>query len=140
MDPEFPAATIFGNQLCDEVVEAIMLALADVLPDRVCAGWNKYMCTATNGIDPRTGEPFAAFTVFQRTGPGGVKGQDGWDALGFTGTAGQMRYPDPEMLEITTPHVLEYVEYLPDSAGSGEFRGGSAPARLGAPTARVRSA
>lgn len=124
VDPEFPAATIYGNQLCDEVVEAIMLALADALPDRVTAGWNKYMCTATNGIDPRTGEPFAAFTVFQRTGPGGVQGQDGWDALGFTGTAGQMRYPDPEMLEITTPHFLEYNEYLPDSAGSGEFRGG----------------
>jgi N-methylhydantoinase B len=124
IDPNFPAATIFGNQLCDEVVEAIMLALADALPDRVTAGWNKYMCTATNGVDPRTGEPFGTFTVFQRTGPGGVQGQDGWDALGFTGTAGQMRAPDPEMLELTSPHFLEYHEYLPDSAGAGEFRGG----------------
>lgn len=124
LDPEFPAATIYGNQMCDEIVEAIMLALADALPDRVCAGWNKFMCTATSGIDPRTQEPFAAFTVFQRTGPGGTQGQDGWDALGFTGTAGQMRYPDPEMLELTTPHFLEYLEYLPDSAGAGEFRGG----------------
>jgi len=124
LDPQFPAATIYGNQMCDEVVEAIMLALADALPDRVCAGWNKLMCTATSGVDPRTGEPFAAFTVFQRTGPGGTQGQDGWDALGFTGTAGQMRYPDPEMLELTTPHFLEYLEYLPDSAGAGEFRGG----------------
>ncbi|MGV9672071.1 hydantoinase B/oxoprolinase family protein [Gordonia sp. NPDC003504] len=124
IDPEFPAATIYGNQLCDEVVEAIMLALADALPDRVTAGWNKFMCTATNGIDPRTGEPFGTFTVFQRTGPGGVSGQDGWDALGFTGTAGQMRAPDPEMLELTTPLFLEYHEYLPDSAGAGEFRGG----------------
>ncbi|MGW0037582.1 hydantoinase B/oxoprolinase family protein [Gordonia sp. NPDC003376] len=124
IDPKFPAATIYGNQLSDEVVEAIMLALADVLPDRVTAGWNKYMCTATNGVDPRTGEPFGTFTVFQRTGPGGVQGQDGWDALGFTGTAGQMRAPDPEMLELTSPLFLEYHEYLPDSAGAGEFRGG----------------
>ncbi|MBM7280063.1 hydantoinase B/oxoprolinase family protein [Gordonia rubripertincta] len=124
IDPHFPAATIYGNQLSDEIVEAIMLALADILPDRVSAGWNKYMCTATNGVDPRTGEPFGTFTVFQRTGPGGVQGQDGWDALGFTGTAGQMRAPDPEMLELTTPHFLEYHEYLPDSAGAGEFRGG----------------
>ncbi|MEH1017175.1 hydantoinase B/oxoprolinase family protein [Micromonospora sp. CPCC 206060] len=124
IDPHFPAATIFGNQLCDEVVEAIMLALADALPDRVTAGWNKYMCTATNGVDPRTGEPFGTFTVFQRTGPGGVLGADGWDALGFTGTAGQMRAPDPEMFELTSPHFLEYHEYLPDSAGAGEFRGG----------------
>jgi N-methylhydantoinase B len=49
---------------------------------------------------------------------------DGWDALGFTGTAGQMKSPDPEMFEITSPHFLEYSEYLPDSAGAGEFRGG----------------
>ncbi|WP_345451841.1 hydantoinase B/oxoprolinase family protein [Arthrobacter gyeryongensis] len=124
LNPRFPAATVFGNQMCDEVVECIMTALAGILPDRVSAGWNKYMCTSTNGVDPRTNEEFGTLTVFQRTGPGGVQGTDGWDALGFTGTAGQMRAPDPEMFELTSPHFLEYHEYLPDSAGAGEFRGG----------------
>ncbi len=124
MNPRFPAATVYGNQMSDEVVESIFTALADVLPDRVTAGWNKYMCTSTNGVDPRTNEPFGVLTVFQRTGPGGSLGADGWDALGFTGTAGQMRAPDPEMFELSSPHILEYHEYLPDSAGAGEFRGG----------------
>ncbi|MCO4275608.1 hydantoinase B/oxoprolinase family protein [Pseudarthrobacter sp. HLT3-5] len=124
LNPRFPAATVFGNQMADEVVECIMTALAGILPDRVSAGWNKYMCTSTNGVDPRTNEEFGTLTVFQRTGPGGVQGTDGWDALGFTGTAGQMRAPDPEMFELTSPHFLEYHEYLPDSAGAGEFRGG----------------
>lgn len=124
LNPRFPAATVFGNQMADEVVECIMTALAGILPDRVSAGWNKYICTSTNGVDPRTNEEFGTLTVFQRTGPGGVQGTDGWDALGFTGTAGQMRAPDPEMFELTSPHFLEYHEYLPDSAGAGEFRGG----------------
>ncbi|MCG2622584.1 hydantoinase B/oxoprolinase family protein [Arthrobacter sp. I2-34] len=124
LNPRFPAATVFGNQMSDEVVECIMTALAGILPDRVSAGWNKYLCTSTNGVDPRSNEEFGTLTVFQRTGPGGVQGTDGWDALGFTGTAGQMRAPDPEMFELTSPHFLEYHEYLPDSAGAGEYRGG----------------
>ena len=57
IDPHFPASTIFGNQLCDEVVEAIMRALAEVLPDRVTAGWNQYLCTMLTAIDPRTNQP-----------------------------------------------------------------------------------
>jgi N-methylhydantoinase B len=124
LNPRFPAATIFGNQMCDEVLEAIMMALKDALPDRVTAGWNQFLCTALNGIDPRSEEPFVMFTVFQRNGPGAMRGHDGWDAFGFTGTAGQMRAPDPEMFELTTPHFMEYCELLPDSAGAGQWRGG----------------
>lgn len=124
LNPRFPAATIFGNQMCDEVLEAIMTALADALPDRVTAGWNQFICTSLNGTDPRTDAPFVTLTVFQRSGPGAMRGTDGWDAFGFTGTAGQMRSPDPEMFEMTSPHFLEYHEYLPDSAGAGEWRGG----------------
>lgn len=124
LNPRFPAATIFGNQMCDEVLEAIMLALKDALPDRVTAGWNQFLCTALNGIDPRTDEPFVMFTIFQRNGPGAMRGHDGWDAFGFTGTAGQMRSPDPEMFELTTPHFMEYCELLADSAGAGQWRGG----------------
>ena len=54
LNPRFPASSIFGNQMCDEVLESIMLALADALPDRVTAGWNQLLCTALAGVDPRT--------------------------------------------------------------------------------------
>jgi N-methylhydantoinase B len=124
LDPHFPASTIFGNQMCDEVLEAIMRALADVLPDRVTAGWNQYLCTALSAIDPRTNEPSVSLTIFQRGGPGAMRGADGYDALGFTGTPGSMRSPDMEMFELSTPHLMHYCEYLPDSAGHGEWRGG----------------
>ena len=105
LDPHFPASTIFGNQMCDEVLEAIMRALADVLPDRVTAGWNQYLCTALSAIDPRTNEPSVSLTIFQRGGPGAMRGADGYDALGFTGTPGSMRSPDMEMFELSTPHL-----------------------------------
>jgi len=35
-----------------------------------------------------------------------------------------MRSPDMEMFELSSPHFMEQYEYLPDSAGAGEWRGG----------------
>jgi N-methylhydantoinase B len=35
-----------------------------------------------------------------------------------------MRSPDPELFELSSPHLLLEYEYLPDSAGAGEWRGG----------------
>jgi N-methylhydantoinase B len=124
LNPRFPASSIFGNQMCDEVLESIMLALAEALPDRVTAGWNQLLCTALAGVDPRTEAPSVSLSIFMRGGPGAMRGADGFDALGFTGTPGSMRSPDMEMFELSTPHFMEQYEYLPDSAGAGEWRGG----------------
>lgn len=124
LNPEFPAATVFGNQMCDEVLESIMIALAPALPDRVTAGWNQLLATTLSGIDPRTEAPFVELTVFQRGGSGAMQGTDGYDALGFTGTPGSMRSPDMEIFELASPHHVEHYELLPGSAGAGEWRGG----------------
>ena len=124
LNPRFPASSIFGNQMCDEVLESIMLALAGALPDRVTAGWNQLLCTTLAGIDPRTGAPSVSLSIFMRGGPGAMEGADGFDALGFSGTPGSMRSPDMEMFELSSPHFMEQYEYLPDSAGAGEWRGG----------------
>ena len=110
--------------MCDEVLESIMLALADALPDRVTAGWNQLLCTALAGVDPRTEQPSVSLSIFMRGGPGAMRGADGFDALGFSGTPGSMRSPDMEMFELSSPHFMEQYEYLPDSAGAGEWRGG----------------
>lgn len=124
LSPRFPAATIFGNQMTENILEAMMTALADALPERVTAGWAKAMNATMTGTDPVTDEPYVSLTVFQRTGPGAMRGHDGWDAFGFSGVAGQMRSPDIEMFEMTSPHTFEYHEYDPDSAGAGHWRGG----------------
>jgi N-methylhydantoinase B len=124
LNPRFPASSIFGNQMCDEVLESIMLALAEALPDRVTAGWNQLLCTTLAAIDPRTQAPSVSLSIFMRGGPGAMLGADGFDALGFSGTPGSMRSPDMEMFELSSPHFMEQYEYLPDSAGAGEWRGG----------------
>lgn len=123
MNPEFPAATIFGNQMGEQVVEAINLALADAIPDHVSAGWHKLLPIGLVGNDPDTHEPFVVFTLFQRGGSGALAGTDGWNCIGSP-AAICVRSPDPEIFELTTPHRLEYVELLPDSGGAGESRGG----------------
>jgi N-methylhydantoinase B len=124
LDPAYPAATIFGNQMCDEVIESIMTALAPALPQRVVAGWNQALGTCYDGIDPRTRARTVFFGAYQRGGPGAVHGADGFDALGFTGAAGQMRQSDVENFEISHPMLIESYEFLPDSAGAGRWRGG----------------
>jgi len=124
LDPQYPAATIFGNQMCDEVIEAIMTALATALPERVVAGWNQALGTVFDGVDPDTGSRIVFFGAFQRVGPGASHGADGFDALGFTGAAGQMRSPDVETFEASNPVLMEAYEFLQDSAGAGQWRGG----------------
>lgn len=126
LNPKFPAATIFGNQMTENITEAIMSALADALPDRATAGWGKAMNCALAGVDSESNEPYVTLPVFTRNGPGAMNGHDGWDAFGFSGVVGQMRSPDMEMFEITSPHFVDYHEFLPDSAGAGHWRGGLA--------------
>jgi N-methylhydantoinase B len=122
--PRFPAATVFGNQMCDEVLESIMMALAEPLSDRVCAGWNQFLPAAVSGVDARSGAIFVDFLLFSRGGTGAMQGTDGYDALGFTGTPGSMKSQDMEIFELSTPHLVEYVELDTDSAGAGRWRGG----------------
>ncbi|MHB1469474.1 MAG: hydantoinase B/oxoprolinase family protein [Solirubrobacteraceae bacterium] len=124
LNPRFPAASVFGNQMCDEVVESIMQALAEPLSDRVCAGWNQFLPAALSGIDPRNGGVYVDFLLFSRGGSGAIRGTDGYDALGFTGTPGSMKSQDMEIFELSTPHHVEYAELDPDSAGAGRWRGG----------------
>ena len=123
LNPRFPAATVLGNQMGEQVFESIMLALGDVIPDEVSAPWSPSLPLAVVGVDPRTGESFVVFTLFHRGGAGAMHGADGWTFIG-TPSSTQIRSPDPEMFEITTPHFLEYNELQVDSGGAGEWRGG----------------
>jgi N-methylhydantoinase B len=124
LSPRFPAATMFGNQMCDEVFEAAMMALAVPLPDRVSAGWNQALGTSYTGTDPRDGRRKIFFGSFNRGGAGAVRGADGYDAIGFTGSVGQTRTPDVEVYEIAHPCRIDRYEMVTDSAGAGRWRGG----------------
>lgn len=124
VNPRFPAATLFGNQMADVVLEAIMNALKDAMPTRVTANWAKACPPEFNGLDPRSGQPYMDFGFLCKGGQGAMKGHDGFDGIGFSGTVGRMRSQDPEMWELKVPVFVAEYEYWPDSHGAGEYCGG----------------
>lgn len=124
LNPNFPAATLFGNQMADILLEAIMDALKDAVPDRVTAAWAKSCFPVWTGYDPIKEEPYFDFGFMCKGGQGALDGCDGFDGIGFAGTAGCMRSQDPEMLEMKDPLFMDCYEFMPDSGGVGEYRGG----------------
>lgn len=106
------------------IIEAVWLALAKAVPDRVDAGWARWCAPASMGFNPRTGRPFGDIHFMGKGGAGASRGIDGWDHLGPVVCAGGVRSPDPELHELVNPYTVLQYEYWPDSAGAGEWRGG----------------
>lgn len=125
LNAAYPKATTFGNHLCPPNADAIQRALAPVMPDRVTAGWNNLLCSLTTGIDPGRGERYVDIGFMGlKGGSGAMRGTDGYDHIGMIDASGGVLDQDYEMFEQQTPHRLIRHEYLTDSAGPGEWRGG----------------
>ena len=125
LNAAYPAATTFGNHLCPPNADAIMRALAPVIPDRVTAGWNQLLCSLSTGIDPRKNDTYVDICFMGlKGGSGAMKGTDGYDHIGMIDASGGILDQDYEMFEQQTPHILEKHELLTDSAGPGQWRGG----------------
>ena len=125
LNASYPKATTFGNHLCPPNADAIQRALAPVLPDRVTAGWNNLLCSLTTGIDPEKKDKYVDIGFMGlKGGSGAMRGTDGYDHIGMIDASGGLLDQDYEMFEQQTPHVLIRHEYLPDSAGAGQWRGG----------------
>jgi N-methylhydantoinase B len=128
LNAAYPAATTYGNHLCPANADAITRALAPVVPDRVTAGWNHLLCALTTGRDPRRPEKQDRYVdicfMGLKGGSGAMKGVDGYDHIGMIDASGGLLDQDYEMFEQQTPHRLIQHEYLTDSAGAGQWRGG----------------
>ena len=125
LNASYPKATTFGNHLCPPNADAIQRALSGALPERVTAGWNNLLCSLTTGIDPEKGDKYVDIGFMGlKGGSGAMKGHDGYDHIGMIDASGGLLDQDYEMFEQQTPHLLLTHEYLPDSAGPGEWRGG----------------
>jgi len=125
MNAAFPAATTFGNHLCPPIADAIIRALAPIIPDRVTAGWNQLLCGLVTGNDPRKNSPYVDILFLgMKGGSGGTHGYDGYDHIGMIDASGGVLAQDYEMFELQNPHLLLKHEYLCDSAGAGRWRGG----------------
>src|SRR4029079_1250111 len=74
--------TLCTNHCGQEIIEAIIRALAPACPERAMAGWGRRFRMAVQGIDPRTGKPFIWHLFQARPGGGGSSAGDGWPGAG----------------------------------------------------------
>lgn len=125
LNVKFPGASTFGNSITGPHSDAILRALSKALPERVTAGWNRMLAFAISGKDPRKNASYVdiLFNAL-KGGSGATHGVDGYDHIGLINCAGGILAQDPEMFELTTPHLLLKHEYITDSAGAGQWRGG----------------
>ncbi|MCG8508065.1 MAG: hydantoinase B/oxoprolinase family protein [Rhodospirillales bacterium] len=131
--PNYPAAVTNRSYTDQRIVDVILGALAEALPDRVVAATNgSNTGIYIYGTDPRTGRPFYFFETMGG-GFGGRATKDGKDAVQVhvTNTANT----PIEAIEREFPLLVEEYAIVEDSGGAGRFRGGCGLRRVIRPLA-----
>jgi N-methylhydantoinase B len=124
----FPAPVAARAHTCQRIVDVVLGALAQALPDRVVAAANGANTTAVfAGIDPRSGDGY----VYLETLGGGMGARpmkDGKDGVQvhITNTSNL----PVEAIETEYPLLVEEYSLVPDSGGAGRHRGGAGLRRV----------
>ena len=105
------------------LIDLIIKALSDVLPNDVAAGlpgdsWNIFLM----GVDPRSGKSFTSGEALDGGWGASARG-DGPSAI-IHSAAGDFRNMPVETLEHRTPVMIRRIELGRDSGGDGQYRGG----------------
>jgi N-methylhydantoinase B len=117
--------TMCTSHCSNEIIEAIIVALAQACPERAMGGWGRRLRIALNGTDPRTGRRFIWHMFQARPGGGGSAAGDGFSTIGEWHSAGGIKFGSIEVAETRFPLVFETHEYRTGSAGEGQYRGGT---------------
>ena len=121
-NPLPPAGVTARSQTMTKIVEAMLKAMSEVVPDRVVAGSHGQACTSSfSGIHPETGKRFSYIEI-QGGGAGARPGKDGPDGQDLH--LGRFMNTPVEAAEIENPVMIERYEFIPDSGGPGKYRGG----------------
>lgn len=107
-----------------EIMHACWWALGQADPDRNIAGWGKNGFPVTSG----TREGGATWVLYHwcgGSGGGAVAGRDGFNQMGPMITLGGLIIPNAETYEQLYPVRVNRQEFRCDSAGAGEWRGGT---------------
>ena len=118
----FPAASAGRAQACQRVVDVIIGALAQAVPERAVAAANGSNTTAVfYGKNPKTNEYYVYLETYGG-GSGGRAYKDGKDGVQvhITNTSNL----PIEALESEYPLFIETYALIPDSGGAGKYRGG----------------
>ncbi len=122
LNPHHPAPVNARSVTVNRVADVVLGALALAMPDKVgaqCCGVP--VGVSFGGIHPQTHRNFVFYESYNG-GMGGSKFSDGADAVS-TGTSNAMNIP-AESIEMDYPVRVTRYELVPDSGGSGKYRGG----------------
>lgn len=118
-----PSAVAGGNvETSQRIVDVVLGALAEALPDRIPAASSGTMNNLTfGGFDPARGRPFAYYETVAG-GMGARSGEDGWDGV-HTHMTNSLNTPI-EALESSYPVRVRRYGLRHGSGGEGRYRGG----------------
>jgi len=116
--------TMCTSHCSNEIIEAIIVALAPACPERVMGGWGRRLRIALAGQDPRNGRRFIWHMFQARPGGGGSAAGDGYSTIGEWHSAGGIKFGSIEVAEERFPLFFATHEFRPGSAGDGRHRGG----------------
>ena len=116
--------TLCTSHCSNEIVEAVIVALAGACPDRAMGGWGRRFRLALTGRDARSGRRFIWHMFHARPGGGASSAGPGWPAAGEWHSVGGIKFGSVEVTEARFPLVLERHEFREGSGGAGQHRGG----------------
>jgi N-methylhydantoinase B len=121
VNPRMPGAVGARTNTTQKITEAMMLALAEALPERVMAGSHGQITNCGfSGYDPKTGRRFVYIDI-QGGGAGARPTKDGRD--GQDSHLARFRNTPIEAVEMEYPVRVECYELIPDTGGAGRHRG-----------------
>ena len=119
-NPRFPAPSGGRPILQIRIYDTINGALAKALPHRAMGAFSHWSNPNIGGIDDRTGKPFVMYDV-SLAGYGGRYGSDGAEGLSPVMNCSNIPV---EVHEAMNPIRVHRFEFIPDTGGAGQWRGG----------------
>ncbi len=121
VDPCFPAAVNTYMPTALTVAEAVLRALAPLVPSKRIAGGSGSAALVLGGRDINANRAFVHYEIFSG-GTGARWGKDGVSATAFH--LSNCKTAPVEIIESEFPTQVERFEMIADSGGAGRWRGG----------------
>ncbi len=119
-NPAFPAPSGGRAVLQVRIFDTINGAMAKALPHRAMGAFSHWSNPNFGGTDDRTGQPFVMYDL-AFAGYGGRDGRDGVEALSPVMNCTNIPV---EVHETHSPIRIKRLEFIPDTGGAGQWRGG----------------
>ncbi len=121
-NPQYPAPSGGRAAVQIRIFEAVNGALAKIMPQRAMGAHSHWSNPNISGVDDRTGRQFVQYDLVFG-GLGALAYKDGAEAMAPVMNCSNIPV---EVLESNNPLLFHRLEFIPDSCGAGQFRGGCA--------------